>query len=47
MNRYDKYLGAVWVRYGLVGVLVVLVVLAGLAWVFGVDVAGLLGLPTR
>lgn len=47
MSRFDRYVSAVWSRYGLVGVVVVVVLAAGLAWWFGVDVAGLVQMLTR
>lgn len=48
MERFDRYVAAVWGRYGLKGIAIVVamvVVVVGLAaalvWFFGVDVAGL------
>lgn len=41
MKRFDRWVGALWSRYGLGGVVVVVLLLAALAWWFGVDVAGL------
>lgn len=38
MERFDKYLSAVWVRYGLIGVVVIIALLAALAWFFQIDV---------
>jgi hypothetical protein len=53
LDRLDGYLKAIWARYGLPGVVEVtwlimavvvllILLLAALAWFFGVDVAGLL-----
>ena len=38
MDRFDKYLSAVWVRYGLLGVVIIVLLLAALAWFFQIDV---------
>lgn len=37
----DKYLGPLWSRYGLVGVVVVVLLGAALAWFFKLDVGAL------
>ena len=41
MDRFDRYLKALWEKNGLVGVLVVVAVAAGLVWWSGIDVAGI------
>jgi hypothetical protein len=42
---FDRYVTAVWVRYGLIGIVVIVLLAAGLALLFHVDVATWLGLP--
>jgi hypothetical protein len=39
MERFDRYLKALWEKNGLVGVLIVVAAAAGLIWLSGVDVA--------
>lgn len=41
MERFDRYLKALWDRYGLPGVLVVVAAAAGLIWLSGIDVAAI------
>lgn len=40
MDRFDRYLSALWSRNGLLGIVVVVVLIAALCYVFGVDVGG-------
>jgi hypothetical protein len=40
-ERFDRYLKAVWDRYGGLGVLVAIAVAAGLIWLSGIDVGAI------
>lgn len=39
MNRFDRYVSAVWKRYGMVGIVIVIVMGTGLALLFRIPVA--------
>lgn len=39
-RRFDRYVAAIWSRYGLLGFVIIVAVLAFLAWFFQIDVAG-------
>lgn len=40
MDRFDRYLSALWSRNGLLGIVVVVLLVAALCWLFKVDVGG-------
>jgi hypothetical protein len=41
MERFDRYVKALWEKNGLVGVLIVVAAAAGLIWLSGIDVAAI------
>jgi hypothetical protein len=43
VERFDRYLKALWEKNGLVGVLIVVAAAAGLIWLSGIDVAAIVG----